>query len=211
MGTPGGSTRRRLRRLEPFRLTSTRQLHIRPPGTNRLPCSPPMYLGRPLKRRRSRSSWWAARLPIRHITRCTRRLNCGGRTPPVTAIRRSQPDIRDGSRPLTRMCRSCRPSPRRRLSAIDHIADVEPSASQCPQWPMTCRQPNAIDCRSSAEAVGEVTKSVRRLQVTFLPFARRWPRMSGLTVSECVLPTQAVWKPDGITMRRVTPPPQRRV
>jgi hypothetical protein len=41
----------------------------------------------------------------------------------------------------------------------------------------------------SAEAIVEVTKSVRRLQVTFLPFAHRWPRMSGLTVSECVLPT----------------------
>ena len=43
-------------RLEPFRLTSTRPLSIRPLGTNRLTRSPPMYLGRPLKRRHSRSS-----------------------------------------------------------------------------------------------------------------------------------------------------------
>ena len=35
----------------------------------------------------------------------------------------------------------------------------------------------------------EMTTSVRLLQVAYLTFAHRWPRMSGLTVSECVLPT----------------------
>jgi hypothetical protein len=55
-------------------------------------------------------------------------------------------------------------------------------------------QEAAIQCAmlsvvSSAGAAIEVTTSVRRLQVAFLPFARRWPRMSGLTVRECVLPT----------------------
>ena len=98
VGTPGRDMRRRPRFLAPFRLTSTRPHRIRPLGINRLTHSPPMYLGRPLKRRRSRSSSWAGRLAILHITRCTRRLNCGGRTPPVTAIQRSQPDIKDGSR-----------------------------------------------------------------------------------------------------------------
>src|SRR5471032_2731723 len=44
---------------------------------------------------------------------------------------------------------------------------------------------------SSAFAVIQVMTSVRRLRVAFLPFADRWPRMSGLTVSECLLPTQS--------------------
>jgi len=42
----------------------------------------------------------------------------------------------------------------------------------------------------SAFAVIQVMTSVRRLRVAFLPFADRWPRMSGLTVSECLLSTQ---------------------
>jgi len=54
-GTPGGNVRRRERRLEPFRLTSTCPLRTRPLGTDRLTCSPPTYLGRQVKRRRSRS------------------------------------------------------------------------------------------------------------------------------------------------------------
>jgi len=64
-----------------------------------------------------------------------------------------------------------------RSACASAMADLKPSESA------------ALTDRSSAFADIEVTKSVRRLQVTFLPFAHRWPRMSGLTVSECVLPT----------------------
>lgn len=43
--------------------------------------------------------------------------------------------------------------------------------------------------RFSAIADIEVRRWVGRLQVAFLPFAHRCPRMSSLTVGECVLPT----------------------
>ena len=51
----------------------------------------------------------------------------------------------------------------------------------------------AIRTAVSAFADMEVATSVGRLQVTFLPFAHRYPRTSGLTVSEFVLPEE-MWR-----------------
>jgi len=79
----------------------------------------------------------------------------------------------------------CRRSARKRPSSPRLFGQSRDRFTLLPAVPLPM-----IYVASSAEAVVEVTKSVRPLQVTFLPFAHRWPRMSGLTVSECVLPTQ---------------------
>lgn len=75
-------------------------------------------------------------------------------------------------------------------------AEVDPQqlvVTERLQWPLAKYNGRSFSDSAdglSAFAVIQVMTSVRRLRVAFLPFADRWPRMSGLTVSECLLPTR---------------------